>query len=120
MNALPPDMYPVSFPVVALIASAGGLDALIRVLAPLPADLPAAVLVVLHQEPGRVSEVAALLDGYTRIPVEVARDRQPMQSGRVLIAPVGRHLLVTSESRIGLIDSGTAPPSRPSGDLLLA
>jgi two-component system chemotaxis response regulator CheB len=33
-----PDPYPVRFPVVALVASAGGIDALSRVLAPLPAS----------------------------------------------------------------------------------
>jgi two-component system chemotaxis response regulator CheB len=43
-----------------------------------------------------------------------------MRPGVVLVVPPGRHLLVTSQARIGLIDTGAAPPSRPSGDLLLA
>jgi len=45
------DAFPIAIPVLALVTSAGGLNALIRVLAPLPADLSAAVLVVQHQSP---------------------------------------------------------------------
>jgi two-component system chemotaxis response regulator CheB len=37
----------------------------------------------------------------------------------VLVAPPARHLLITPGARIGLIDSGRCPPSRPSADLLL-
>ena len=50
---LHPDPLPIGFPVVAIIASAGGVDALLRVLEPLPENLPAAVLVALHQNPYR-------------------------------------------------------------------
>jgi two-component system chemotaxis response regulator CheB len=103
-----------------MIASAGGLAALTRVLAPLPADLPAAVLVALHQEPRRVNELARMLGRRTRLPVEVADRDTDMRPGLVLVVPPGRHLLVTSEARIGLIDAGDLPPARPSGDLLLA
>ncbi len=40
--------------------------------------------------------------------------------GTVLVTPPARHLLVTSEARIGLLDTGALPPARPSADLLLA
>jgi hypothetical protein len=39
------------FPVVALVSSAGGLDALTRVLAPLPPAFPAAVIALQHTSP---------------------------------------------------------------------
>ena len=116
----PTDTFPVRFPVVALVASAGGLDALSRVLAPLPADLPAAVLVALHQDPAQPSVLAALLRRRTRLLVEVAGDRAGLRPGLALVVPPGCHLLVTAEARIGLIDSGALPPARPSADLLLA
>jgi two-component system chemotaxis response regulator CheB len=112
--------FPVRFPVVAMIASAGGLEALARVLAPLPVDLPAAVLVALHQEPRQLNALADVLGRRTRLPVEIAESGAAMRPGVVLVVPPGRHLLVTSEARIGLIDSGELPPARPSGDLLLA
>lgn len=50
------------FTIVALVCSTGGLTALTQVLEPLPADLPAAVLVLQHQAPGYPSQLAAILD----------------------------------------------------------
>ncbi len=44
--------------VVAVAASADGLEALCRVFAPLPADFPAAIVVVLHIEADRPSQLA--------------------------------------------------------------
>ncbi|MDI5974578.1 chemotaxis protein CheB [Amycolatopsis magusensis] len=114
------DPYALRFPVIALVTSAGGLDALSRVLAPLPADLPAALLVAQHLEPARHSELAAILDQRTGLTVRAARNNDELSTGTVLVAPPARHLLVTSEARIGLIDSDSLPPARPSADLLLA
>ncbi|WP_424534343.1 chemotaxis protein CheB [Sphaerisporangium viridialbum] len=108
------------FAVVALIASAGGLDALSRVLARLPADLPAALLVPLHQDPFRASELATILARRTALEVRVAADGAAMEAGLVLVVPPGHHLLVTSPARVALIDTGALPPPRPSADLLLA
>ena len=115
-----PDPFPVRLPVVALVASAGGVDALSRVLGLLPMGLPAAVLVALHQSPGQPSRLAPILARRTHLPVEVATDRTMLRPGHVLIVPPAHHLLVTSEARIGLISTGSLPPARPSADLLLA
>jgi two-component system chemotaxis response regulator CheB len=112
--------YPVRFPVVALVASAGGLDVLIRILRLLPARLPASVLVALHQQPGRPNELAGLLAAHAALPVRVAEDGDRLNPGQVLVVPPGRHLLVTSGAQIGLIATGAAPPARPSADLLLS
>ncbi|HEX6344416.1 chemotaxis protein CheB [Umezawaea sp.] len=114
------DPYALTFPVVALVASAGGLAALSAALGPLPADLPAALLVVQHQSPEHPSYLARILDERTALEVRAAHDRDELRRGTVLVAPPARHLLVTSEARLGLIDSGALPPARPSADLLLA
>jgi two-component system, chemotaxis family, protein-glutamate methylesterase/glutaminase len=114
------DPYALKFPVVALVTSAGGLDALAQVLAPLPTDLPAALLVVQHLHPDHRSHLAQLLGRHTTLPVRAAHNNDELQMGTVLVAPPARHLLVTSEARLGLIDSGALPPARPSADLLLA
>ena len=82
-----PAVFPVEVPVVALVASAGGLDALSRVLAPLPAELPAAVLVALHQDPARPSELAELLGQRTALPVRAVRDGDRLKVGQVLVTP---------------------------------
>ena len=117
---VPADPFPVPFPVVALVASAGGVGALIRVLSPLPADLRAAVLVALHQDPTRASQLAQILRRSIDMPVAVATDKMLMEPGEVLVVPPARHLLVTSEARIGLIPTGDLPPARPSADLMLS
>jgi chemotaxis response regulator CheB len=114
------DPFPVRFPVVALIASAGGVQALIRVLHPFPADLPAAVLIALHQDPTLASNLAAILQRRTQLPIAVAGPDAVMRPGRALLAPPGWHMLVTSEARLGLIKTGDVPPPRPSADLLLS
>ncbi|MCS7477750.1 chemotaxis protein CheB [Umezawaea endophytica] len=114
------DPYALTFPVVALVASAGGLAALSTVLAPLPADLPAALLVLQHLSPEHPSRLAQILDDRTALEVRAAGDGDELRTGTVLVAPSARHLLVTSEARLGLIDSDDLPPARPSADLLLA
>jgi two-component system chemotaxis response regulator CheB len=112
--------YPIGLPVVALVTSAGGLDALIHVLSPLPASFPAAVLVVQHQEPERVSSLPEIFDSRTELKVCPDHNNDLLVPGTVFVAPPASHLLVTSDARIGLIDSAQYPPSRPSADLLLA
>jgi len=107
-------------PVVALVASAGGVEALTRLLAALPPDLPAAILVALHISPDRPSQLVSIFGRHAALPIRLAEDRTSLRPGVVLVAPPGRHLLVTSDLRVGLIATGDAPPSRPSADLLLA
>jgi two-component system, chemotaxis family, protein-glutamate methylesterase/glutaminase len=107
------------FPVVALVCSAGGLDALTRVLEPLPAGLPAAVLVLQHLSPEHPSELAAILNQRTALPVIAAADGTALAPCRVLVSPAGQHTLITADETIALIPSGSLPPYRPSADLLL-
>lgn len=114
------DPYALKFPVIALVTSAGGLDALTGVLAPLPPELPAALLVVQHLQPDRPSELAGILAARTGLTVRAAVNDDRLIPGTVLVAPPARHLLVTSDARVGLIDAGALPPARPSADLLLA
>jgi two-component system chemotaxis response regulator CheB len=108
------------FPIVAFVCSAGGLDALTRVLRPLPAGLPAAVLVLQHVSPEHPSELAAILARRTALAVTAATDGAPMEPGGVLVCPSGQHTLATAGETIALIPSGAPPPYRPSADLLLA
>lgn len=115
-----PQPYGPRFPVIALVASSGGLDALTRVLAPLPADLPAALLIALHQSPDRIGNLPELLHHCTALEVRRAVDGDEFEPGVALVVPAACHLLVTSEDRIGLLDTGDLPPARPSADLLLA
>jgi two-component system, chemotaxis family, protein-glutamate methylesterase/glutaminase len=105
--------------VVALVASAGGLEAFSTVLGGLPADFPGAVIALQHLDPKRPSMLSEMLQQSSTLPVETARDGASLEVGRVLAAPAGAHTLVTPELRVSLIESGSFPPPRPSADLLL-
>ena len=48
--------------VIALVASAGGLHAVSTILRGLPSDLAAAIVVLLHQDPDRVSTIVDILE----------------------------------------------------------
>ena len=108
-----------NFPVIALVGSAGGLDAISRVLSGLPETFDASVVVLIHQAPDRASSLVELLAARCPLPVAVADNDVRLETGRVLVIPPGTHLVIRPDSRGALIVSGAAPPSRPSADLLL-
>jgi two-component system chemotaxis response regulator CheB len=105
--------------VVALLCSLGGADALIRVLRPLSAELPAAVVALQHLDPHQASSLPSRLATATRLRVRVAVDGAQLQPGVVEVAPPGRHLLLAQHDRLLLVNSQERPSPRPSADLLL-
>lgn len=80
--------------VVAVGASAGGVEALTEMAANLPADLPFAVLVVLHMPPGIPSVLARILDRAGPLPAITATDDGPLRPQCVYVCTPDRHLLV--------------------------
>lgn len=106
------------FDVVALAASAGGLTALSQVLAGIPRDFPAAVVVVQHLDPRHRSLMADILSRRTTLPVKQAAEGDRMTPGTVFIAPPNRHLLVNSDGTLSLSQSELVHFVRPSADLL--
>jgi two-component system chemotaxis response regulator CheB len=90
VNSLPT----VSFPVVAIGASAGGIDALWALLAALPKDLPAAVLVVLHIPAHSESILDKVLAMRSALPVKAVNDGEPLRAGQVYVPRVDHHLMI--------------------------
>jgi two-component system chemotaxis response regulator CheB len=80
--------------VVAVGASAGGVEALRALVAGLPLDLPAAILVVLHIPRDAPSALPAILDRSGPLPARHAVDGEPVRPGRIYVAPNDRHLLL--------------------------
>lgn len=106
------------FELVALAASAGGLKALTDVLAALPADFPAALVVVQHLDPRHRSLMAEILGKRTRLQVSQAREGDRLQPGHVYIAPPNQHLLVNADGILSLSQTELVHFVRPSADLL--
>lgn len=107
-----------SFDVVAIAASAGGLNAINVVLANLPALFPATIVVVQHLDPRHRSLMAEILARNTSLQVKQAEDGEIMHTGTVYIAPPDRHLLVNSDGTLALSQSELVHFVRPSADLL--
>jgi two-component system chemotaxis response regulator CheB len=104
--------------VVVVGASAGGVEALRDFVSGLPADLPAAVLVVLHMPTGGRSALAAVLDRPSRLPVHAAIEGAPLVAGTVTVAVPDRHLLLTEGDRLTLSLGPRENGHRPSVDAL--
>lgn len=79
---------------IVIGASAGGIEALQQAAGDLPADLPAAVLVVLHMPPTGGQALARILDRSTKLEVAVAEDGERLRHGRLYVSPGDSHLLV--------------------------
>ena len=97
-----------NFPVICVGGSAGGLDAYIRLLKQLPADLGVAVVIVNHITlmPTQLHEV---LLRFSSMPVELITDDLLIEPNRVYIIPANRDLHVDGEV------FHLAPISKPRG-----
>ena len=107
-----------AFDIIALAASAGGLTALSRVLAALPADFPAVIVVVQHLDPRHRSLMADILSRRTPLQVKQAEEGEKVSPATVYIAPPNRHLLVNPDNTLSLSQSELVHFLRPSADLL--
>jgi len=117
MTARRHDVVP-QFDVVAIGASAGGIEALHAVAAALPADFPVPILIVQHMDPRHKSLLAGLLGRRCRLRVKQAVNDEEMRGGTMYIAPPDMHLIVRA-GRLVLTDTKQVHFSRPSIDLLL-
>jgi two-component system chemotaxis response regulator CheB len=110
-NALP-------FDVVAIGASAGGVEALDVLLPTLPKNFPAAILIVLHLSEGSRSDLASLYAEGCAMPVHEASDKLPIVPGSIYFAPPGYHFLAESDHSCALSTEPAVNYSRPSIDVL--
>lgn len=102
---------------VVVGASAGGVEALTTLVAGLPEDLPAAVCVVLHLPAGAESRLARILSNAGPLPAAQARDGEPLEPGRILVAPPDHHLVVR-DTRALVVRGPHENGLRPSIDTL--
>ncbi|MEY2571704.1 MAG: two-component system, chemotaxis family, protein-glutamate methylesterase/glutaminase [Acidimicrobiaceae bacterium] len=103
---------------IVIGASWGGLTALERILSGLPENLDAAIAVAQHRSPDGGSDgLARLLASHSRLPVTDVDDKQPIEPGRVYLAPPDYHLYVEEDGFALSIDEAVLY-SRPSIDVL--
>ena len=102
--------------VIGIAASAGGVEALRKVVSGLPAGLPAAICVVLHIPATGRSLLAPILDRDSAMPAVLAENGQELMAGTIYVAPADRHLLVRGrriELSLGPKVNGVRPAADP-------
>lgn len=104
---------------VAIGASGGdGLHDLNDLLAALPADLSAVVLVVLHRPSDRLSDLREVLARRSALPVVIAQEHDQFQPGTCYIGEPSAHLSLAERSRVHLIEGARNKYRNQTVDLL--
>jgi two-component system response regulator WspF len=104
-------------PLLALAASTGGPEALARVLGGLPADFPAAVVLVQHIAAAFAPGLATWLAGRAAMPVRVARAGDEPRPDTALLAATDDHLVLRPDRRLAYTADPADYPYRPSADV---
>ena len=102
--------------IIVMGASAGGIEVLQEVIAGLPAELAATVLVVVHMPPSGGHALSRILGKATDLDVREARDGDPLAHGVIYTARGDHHLLVGSDHvhvRRGPRENGHRPAVDP-------
>ncbi len=117
-NDLPWPTVPAAFDAVVIAASLGGRETLEELLAPLPADFPAPVLVAQHLHADSPGYLPTLLARRTRLVVKHAEPDEALRAGTVYVAPPARHLRVAAGGRCELANEPRINFARPAADPL--
>ena len=103
--------------IVVIGASAGGVEALVALVRALPADLQAAVFVVLHIPPQSSSMLPVILDRSGPLPAQHAQDGLPIECGQIYVAPPDHHLIVERD-HVRVVRGPRENRHRPAVDVL--
>jgi len=106
--------------IIAVGASTGGTEALVRFLVPMPADSPG-ILIVQHMPAGFTTSFAARLESLCRMGVREAKSGDRVLAGHVLLAPGNFHMEVKRsgvEISARVFQSDPVNRHRPSVDVL--
>lgn len=109
--------------VVVVGVSTGGPTALGAILPDLPAGFPLPILVVQHMPPLFTRLLAERLHSTCQLPVQEAKQGDPVEAGKILIAPGDFHLKVVSSggrAHVCLDQSAPQNSCRPAVDALFA
>lgn len=82
------------FPIVGIVASAGGLNAFKRFLTAMPEDSGVAIILVPHLDPAHKSMMVSLLARQTKLPVVEAANGMVVQPNHVYVIPSNTSLTI--------------------------
>jgi two-component system chemotaxis response regulator CheB len=102
---------------IVIGGSAGALECVKEVLAPLPVEIPASILVTIHTSATGGNYMPQIFSRITGLSVRLAEDGEPVAAGRVYVARAGLHLKVL-DGRIELNRGPREHHTRPAVDVL--
>jgi two-component system chemotaxis response regulator CheB len=104
--------------IIAIGASLGGVEALRRLAGALPAELPAATLVVMHIPPDSPGYLPAILADAGPLPTMAAVDGASIERGHIYVAPPDHHLLIDGSGHLRTTRDPKENKARPAIDPL--
>jgi two-component system, chemotaxis family, response regulator WspF len=104
---------------VAIGASAGGPAALATLLAELPVDFPAAIVIVQHVDEAFAAGMTDWLGRHTALPIRLAVEGDRPIAGRILLAGTSDHLVLKGANLLGYTPEPRHLVYRPSVDVFL-
>ncbi len=103
---------------IVIGASAGGMDALKKLVAQIPADFPAPIFIVNHMGAHTTGEaLVKVLNENGSLPCEHGRDQEVFKSGHIYLAPSDQHMLIVKD-KILITKGARENRSRPAIDPL--
>src|SRR5262245_56251003 len=103
--------------IIVIGASLGGVEALPKLVAGLPASLDAAVLIVLHMLPSFRGYLASSLNHAGPLHAATAVDGEKLEHGRIYVPVPDQHLMIEND-RVRLTRGPRESHARPSVDVL--
>lgn len=108
----------MDYQAIVIGTSVGGLNALQKILGPLPANFSLPILIVQHRLPAPDDFLTFSLNESCPLTVKEADEKEPIKPGFVYIAPANYHLLVEQNKTLSLSIDSKVCYSRPSIDVL--
>ncbi|MDF2641839.1 MAG: chemotaxis protein CheB [Pseudomonas sp.] len=99
-------------------ASAGGVEALLKVFSTLRVGFGLPIITVLHLPDDHRSQLVHVFGSRLRIPVKEGDDKEAIKPGTLYFAPAGYHLSVEADRSFSLSQEDRVFYSRPSIDIL--
>lgn len=103
--------------IVVIGASAGGVTTLKELVGLMPADFPGVMFIVQHMSPDVKSLLPQILNSNGPLKASLAIDKEPIQPGRIYVAPPNCHLLVEPD-QVRVVRGPRENRHRPSVDVL--
>jgi two-component system CheB/CheR fusion protein len=100
--------------IIGIGASAGGLEAFIKLVKKIPPNFTSSIVFVSHLSPARKSELVQILSGISKLPVTEIIDGEGPQRGHIYIMPSNADVKFNSEGNFSLLSRlDQTPPHLP-------